>query len=72
MCRQEWILCSERTPEINTPVLVYCFGQVLRAQRKWILISEVWDCGQLELLPDDEVTHWMPLPEMPEKVSVEE
>lgn len=69
-----WIPCNERMPENNVPVLY-----VWRSQNGAVAVLHGWhfeirslgsawhQSGMGMHRPDEEVTHWMPLPEPPEK-----
>ena len=69
-----WIPCAERMPENNVPVLY-----VWRSQNGAVAVLHGWHFEIRSLgsawhqsgvgfhRPDEEVTHWMPLPEPPEK-----
>lgn len=75
-----WIPCSERLPEVDVPVLTYD-GKYVMVERhiEWIdadgeeLKGEWWIDGiegdnyYCVGLRDGAATHWMPLPEPPEK-----
>ena len=57
----DWVKCSERMPELNVPVLVHT-GSGMR-------IDKAYDFGDGVSFYEDlygDVTHWMPLPEIPE------
>lgn len=57
----DWIQCSERMPELDVPVLVHT-GSGMR-------IDKAYDFGDGVSFYEDlygDVTHWMPLPYMPE------
>ena len=60
----EWIKCSERMPENDTNVLVYGIGGInimaYESEINWWYEDE----GRHDA---DEITHWMPLPEIPNK-----
>lgn len=71
---QKWIPCSERLPENNVPVLYVWRSQngaaaVLHGWHFEIRsLGSAWHQSGVGLhRPDEEVTHWMPLPEPPEK-----
>ena len=61
-----WIPVTERLPEPNTRVIGFMAWKAMTAieyqNGKWYSIDH------LEPLPDEAVTHWMPLPEPPEEV----
>ena len=71
---QKWIPCSERLPENNVPVLY-----VWRSQNGAVSVLHGWhfeirslgsawhQSGMGMHRPDEEVTHWMPLPEPPKE-----
>ena len=72
--RTRWIPCGERLPESNLEVLVIVSGKVenitlvnsveigdFDRDEGWIL--EMWPGWE-----DPNVTHWMPLPELPKEV----
>ena len=57
----DWIPCSERMPELNVPVLVHT-GSGMR-------IDKAYDFGDGVSFYEDlygDVTHWMPLPALPQ------
>ena len=66
---QEWISVKDRLPRTNVGVLVYTprlkniFGAFYKVDGKW----EIFSYRGGEIL-NDEVTHWMPLPEQPKEV----
>lgn len=67
--KQGWVKCSDRMPEFDTPVLVFCkiYG---RSIYTYVFIGEFlgdkfgnWHDGKsLGVFPP---THWMPLPQKP-------
>lgn len=67
--KQEWISVDERLPEKTGLYLIVWDGSVAAAYRHthWTL-GEFWNNdldGGISVIPDSEVTHWMPLPEPP-------
>lgn len=67
---KKWISVKDQLPEINTDVLI------CRGQRKGDIISvytyighDEWEdeYGYWSRTDDEGITHWMPLPEPPEK-----
>lgn len=65
----EWIPCREMLPEVEKDVIVYT-----KAWEEHIQIAHIMGDGIMWELSDGEfyfpmfdVTHWMPLPEPPEK-----
>lgn len=64
----KWILCSERLPELNTPVLtqwgVYYSGEI-RIEILYLNELGRWNGGLGE--PNGKVIAWMPLPTPYEK-----
>lgn len=68
----EWISVKDRMPEDNVPVLlVWTNGRVTSVIPGWHVsikgLGNDWNtsCG---LRPEEEITHWMPLPEPPKEV----
>jgi len=63
-----WVKCSERLPDRDTEVLVFC-GWIMSAiyqpavKRRG---NDVWYAEQAGINPVFHVTHWMPLPKPPE------
>lgn len=60
-----WISVKDKLPEDDKDVLVY------NSKDKEIIIANykgdnAWDSYAYGWLPDDTVTHWQPLPELPE------
>jgi hypothetical protein len=67
--QSEWISVDERLPEKHGLYLIVWDGSVTAAYRHthWTL-GEFWNNdldGGISVIPDSEVTHWMPLPEPP-------
>lgn len=59
-----WIACSERLPEDGELVLIaHVSGSVYIADRE----GKYWAEDSGEWYDDEKVTHWMPMPEPPEK-----
>lgn len=68
--KSRWISCEERLPQNDAPCFVVC--------RTWSMIENAWKEGTLMILrylPKEhrwnisgmaDVTHWMPMPELPE------
>ena len=68
----EWISTRDRLPEISERSPINPSSQrVLVTDGKNIQVGVRWRCGKEEyFLPDfredfDDITHWMPLPEVP-------
>ena len=66
MSDKQWVCVTEALPKRDEDVLVFSDGTIERASRRWNGEVFIWckwnrDCG-LEY----EVTHWMPLPKLPE------
>lgn len=59
----KWISVEERLPEEEVQVLVY--GRIFM-DIGWILDSK-WKSEYINAYDDDEITHWMPLPEAPKE-----
>lgn len=63
--RTDWIPCSERLPEIGVPALI-CALDGCRTTARYCADGE-WRLTTGGFLHDSNVvTHWMPLPELPE------
>ena len=65
---QKWISVKERLPEINQSVLICAFGRSVGegTYRGHDGFHHVWKMYAVAgTYWDDEVTHWMPLPEPP-------
>ena len=56
-----WISCEDELPEENVRCIVYTEGGGYGISRRMGRNLEKWECFGLQ------VTHWMPLPEPPEK-----
>lgn len=65
----EWISVDDRMPEKVGLYLICRNGKVECAYRQNFLgFSAIWNndlTGGYSIIPDKEVTHWMPLPEAP-------
>ncbi len=68
----EWISVKDRLPEEYGLYLICTNGKVECAYRENLIFftcnNYIWNCdltGGLCVIPDEEVTHWMPLPEPP-------
>ena len=65
----EWISCAERLPEYNKEVLVYNSGLIrvysLSKGNNWR--SDKWEDEHGDWQSLDDVTHWMPLPQLPKE-----
>lgn len=64
-----WIPCSERLPEVDTNVLIYYpKWEDAPVQTAHITHDGIcWEFSDGEFYPSkSEITHWMPLPEIPE------
>ena len=77
----KWISVEERLPEPNTTVLLIAYGwesqlvyigklEKVESEKSWLtgLVSKAseWTVYDFSYLKDPIVTHWMPLPSMPE------
>lgn len=71
-CRERlpvWIPCSERMPEAGAEALIVsaptpdCFAAVYLS-RRYHPKERLWECDGIDF-EADEVSHWMPLPELP-------
>ena len=64
---ERWIPCSERMPEAGTPVLIYaCKHRVTAYYDNCKNLFRLTENDNLYYIAEY-VTHWMPLPEPPEK-----
>ncbi|WP_261118954.1 DUF551 domain-containing protein [Serratia ficaria] len=71
----EWIKCSERMPEPETPVLIMNNGVIRIGEVRWDSPSheesyqafKYWDDPNDDGQPWEvfDITHWMPLPKPP-------
>ena len=59
-----WIPCSERLPEQEVRILLFAAGEVYLGELTDI--KELFDTD-IGFMKNGHVTHWMPLPEPPEK-----
>ena len=69
-CQGKWISCEEHLPKNTNPCIVIC--------RVWSMAENKWKSGTLMImsyLPAEQrwnvsgmtdITHWMPMPELPE------
>lgn len=60
----DWISVKDRLPEIEKPVLVEVVG--MPSQYRRMMVTVRWESGWGNLLREEYVTHWMPLPAPPE------
>lgn len=65
-----WIPCSERMPENETEVLIFCPDLCDRI-KKAMFIEDGFHEERTDLIvkPGEYCTHWMPLPEPPKEVA---
>ncbi len=65
----KWISVKDRLPDKYGTYLIVRNGCVMFANRDELLRRPIWNAEtyQLSIIPDSEVTHWMPLPELPEE-----
>lgn len=63
----KWISVEERLPKQYVSVLVYMPDEYPRptVHEGYLMPDGIWDAAHYLRNPDD-VTHWMPLPSMPE------
>ena len=65
----EWISVDDKMPKKRGLYLIVRDGKVECAYRQYFLsLYVVWNndlTGGFSIIPDKEVTHWMPLPEPP-------
>ena len=65
----DWVKCSERMPETYTKVLVLV--EVGNDSKQHIFVDELYESTKYGMLwqnNDNLVTHWMPLPALPQEV----
>ena len=66
--QNEWIKTSEKMPEQEGLYLIFAYDKVMCASRELFLFSVIWNndlTGGFSIIKDEDVTHWMPLPEPP-------
>jgi hypothetical protein len=65
----DWILCSDELPRPSKEVLCHCEDGIIKIMwRDDFATMWMWTDGEGPHLDKDEVTHWMPLPNPPNKV----
>lgn len=70
----QWIKTTEQLPPVETDVLMLCDGSIYHASMEWErpTFEETFNPYRYFMTIDqeeldwDRVSHWMPLPEMPE------
>ena len=66
---QEWISVKDRLPEEHGWYLIVVNGKVEAARREpFLMFGEIWNndaTGGYSIIPEKEVTHWMPMPQPP-------
>jgi hypothetical protein len=63
----EWIDIKEREPEIGSKILIATSDKEIRVGVKVADGGACWmEDGILSYLHEGDVTHWMPVPELPE------
>ena len=67
--KQEWISVKDRLPEKGQGVLCFCAGNLANF---YMWTGEEWEDSYGYYEYDDIISHWMPLPEPPEKNNEEE
>lgn len=72
LSKPKWIPVTERVPEVDQPVMICAFGKsvgegVYRGHDGFHHVWKMYTSSGTYW--DDEVTHWMPLPEPPEEVT---
>lgn len=75
----KWIDVNDAMPEDYNDREMVCLivrnNQVMYARRDFLIFKYIWNADEygFSIVPDEEVTHWMPLPEPPnvEKEDVE-
>lgn len=67
----KWIPVEERLPEYNKRILVTDirdgYMSVTVLMKGWGGRDDGWEGEDGYMLPVEEITHWMPLPEMPKE-----
>ena len=73
---EEWVKVSDRIPDTNDRVLIHLrSGTITVARLEWEHPTHednfkaywYWDCDEIELTDDEDVTHWKRMPEGPEE-----
>lgn len=63
----KWISVKDRLPEDGGYYLVTCEGIERYVKTAfWVITKQIWKLGYVTL---PNVTHWMPLPELPKEVN---
>ena len=71
MSESKWISVEDRLPDDGEYIVHYASGDIVVAafsqdqMKAHNNINYGWICGEEGITYEDEVTHWMPLPEPP-------
>jgi hypothetical protein len=70
----KWISVKDRTPELHQVVLVWSSAVWLASYAQSIGQESFWNCAEYDdsCFMSDLVTHWMPLPDRPDRDESEE